>query len=69
MTTLSRLRAVIWTDVVQAGILTAGGLLILGTIVARLPGGLDQLLGLRVLRRLRGATADQHDLRRCTEPS
>ncbi len=37
------LEAVIWTDVVQSVILTAGGLLILGTIVWKLPGGWGQL--------------------------
>ncbi len=38
--------AVIWTDVVQAILLTAGGLLILGTIVWKLPGGLGQLFSI-----------------------
>jgi len=37
------LEAVIWTDVVQSVILTVGGLLILGTLVWKLPGGLEQL--------------------------
>lgn len=36
--------AVIWTDVVQSVLLTAGGLLILATVIARLPGGLGQLI-------------------------
>jgi len=34
--------AVIWTDVVQSVILTAGGLLILATIIWKLPGGIGQ---------------------------
>lgn len=38
------LEAVIWTDVAQSIILTAGGLLILATIVWNLPGGLGQLI-------------------------
>lgn len=42
-TTVGGLEAVIWTDVVQSVILTAGGLLILGTIVWKLPGGVGQL--------------------------
>lgn len=37
------IEAVIWTDFVQSLILTLGGLLILGTIVWRLPEGLSQL--------------------------
>jgi len=42
-TIVGGLEAVIWTDVVQSMILTAGGLLILATIVWKLPGGLGQL--------------------------
>jgi solute:Na+ symporter, SSS family len=42
-TIVGGLEAVIWTDVVQSVILTAGGLLILGTIVWKLPCGLRQL--------------------------
>jgi len=37
------MEAVIWTDFVQSVILTAGGLLILGVVLWRLPGGLGQL--------------------------
>jgi SSS family solute:Na+ symporter len=36
--------AVVWTDVVQSVILTVGGVLILITIVWKLPGGLSQLI-------------------------
>lgn len=43
-TIVGGLEAVIWTDVVQALLLTGGGLLILGTIIGKLPGGLGQLL-------------------------
>ncbi|MCB1125162.1 MAG: sodium/solute symporter [Verrucomicrobiae bacterium] len=43
-TIVGGLEAVIWTDVVQSIILTAAGLLILGMIVWKLPGGLGQLL-------------------------
>jgi SSS family solute:Na+ symporter len=42
-TIVGGLEAVVWTDVVQAFLLTAGGLLILATIVVKLPGGLGQL--------------------------
>ena len=37
------IEAVIWTDFVQSLILTTGGLIILGSILWRLPGGLGQL--------------------------
>ncbi|MCL4218431.1 MAG: sodium:solute symporter, partial [Candidatus Hydrogenedentes bacterium] len=37
------IEAVIWTDFVQSIILMLGGLLILGTIVYKLPGGLSQI--------------------------
>ena len=47
-TIVGGIEAVIWTDVVQAVILTAGGLLILGTIILKLPGGLGQLISLGV---------------------
>jgi SSS family solute:Na+ symporter len=43
-TVVGDIEAVIWTDFVQSVILTAGGLLILGVIIAKLPGGLGQLL-------------------------
>jgi SSS family solute:Na+ symporter len=43
-TIVGGIEAVIWTDVVQAIILTGGGLLILGTIVWKLPGGVGQIL-------------------------
>jgi SSS family solute:Na+ symporter len=43
-TIVGGLEAVIWTDVVQSVILTAGGVLILATIVWKLPGGLHQLI-------------------------
>lgn len=42
-TIVGGIEAVIWTDFVQSVILTAGGLLILGVIIAKLPGGLGQL--------------------------
>ena len=42
-TVVGGIDAVIWTDFVQSVILTAGGLLILGVIVAKLPGGLGQI--------------------------
>jgi len=38
------IEAVIWTDFLQSAILTLGGLLILGTILWKLPGGLGQLI-------------------------
>lgn len=38
------IEAVIWTDFVQSVILTGGGLLILGVILWKLPGGLGQIL-------------------------
>ena len=38
------IEAVIWTDFVQSAILTAGGLVILGAILWKLPGGLGQLI-------------------------
>lgn len=40
------IEAVIWTDFVQSVILTLGGLLILGTILWKLPGGLGQLVSI-----------------------
>lgn len=43
-TIVGGLEAVIWTDVVQSVLLAGGGLLILGTIVWKLPGGFGQLL-------------------------
>src|SRR5689334_15558867 len=43
-TIVGGLEAVIWTDVVQSFLLTGGGLLILGTIIWKLPGGFGQLL-------------------------
>jgi SSS family solute:Na+ symporter len=45
-TVVGGIEAVIWTDFVQSVILTAGGLLILGVILTKLPGGLGQLLSL-----------------------
>jgi SSS family solute:Na+ symporter len=42
-TIVGGLEAVIWTDVVQSILLTGGGLLILATVVAKLPGGVSQL--------------------------
>lgn len=36
--------AVIWTDVVQAGVLACGALLCLGTIIWELPGGFGQII-------------------------
>ena len=47
-TIVGGLEAVIWTDVVQSVILTLGGLLILGTIVWKLPGGFGQLFSTAV---------------------
>lgn len=38
------IEAVIWTDFVQSVILTFGGLLILGVVIWKLPGGLAQLM-------------------------
>jgi SSS family solute:Na+ symporter len=38
------IEAVIWTDFIQSAILTVGGLLILGTIIYKLPGGIGQIL-------------------------
>jgi len=43
-TVVGGIEAVIWTDFVQSVILTAGGLLILGVILYKLPGGLGQVL-------------------------
>ena len=43
-TIVGGIEAVIWTDVGQAMLLTAGGLLILGTVIAKLPGGFGQLV-------------------------
>ncbi|MBI3849568.1 MAG: sodium/solute symporter [Verrucomicrobia bacterium] len=43
-TVVGGIEAVIWTDFVQSVILTAGGLLILGVILLKLPGGLGQLI-------------------------
>ncbi|GMW02080.1 MAG: sodium:solute symporter [Candidatus Hydrogenedentota bacterium] len=37
------IKAVIWTDFVQSVVLTGGGLLVLGVIVFKLPGGFAQL--------------------------
>ncbi len=42
-TVVGGMEAVIWTDFIQSAILTLGGLLILGTIVWKLPGGFGQL--------------------------
>jgi len=42
-TVVGGIEAVIWTDFVQSVILTAGGLLVLSVIIARLPGGFGQL--------------------------
>jgi SSS family solute:Na+ symporter len=42
------IEAVIWTDFVQSLILILGGLLILGTIVWLLPGGIGQLMSVAV---------------------
>ncbi|MFO1004692.1 MAG: sodium/solute symporter [Planctomycetaceae bacterium] len=42
-TIVGGLEAVIWTDVVQAIILTGGGLLILGTVIWKLPGGVGEV--------------------------
>ena len=42
-TIVGGLEAVIWTDVVQAIILTGGGLLILGTVIWKLPGGVVEI--------------------------
>jgi SSS family solute:Na+ symporter len=43
-TVLGGIEAVIWTDFVQAIILTAGGLLILAVILKEIPGGLHQMV-------------------------
>ena len=43
-TVVGGIEAVIWTDFVQSVILTSGGLLVLGMIIYKLPGGLGQLL-------------------------
>lgn len=43
-TVVGGIEAVIWTDFVQSLILTLGGLLVLGTIIYQLPGGLGQLV-------------------------
>lgn len=45
-TIVGGLEAVIWTDVIQAFILTGGGLLILGTILWKLPGGVGQVFSI-----------------------
>jgi len=42
-TVVGGIEAVIWTDFLQSAILTLGGLLILGTIVWKLPGGFGQM--------------------------
>lgn len=42
-TIVGGMEAVIWTDFVQSAILTLGGLLILATIVWKLPGGVGEL--------------------------
>jgi SSS family solute:Na+ symporter len=47
-TIVGGLEAVIWTDVVQSIILTAGGALILAAMVWKLPGGVGQLLSTAV---------------------
>ncbi|MCC6697457.1 MAG: sodium/solute symporter [Candidatus Hydrogenedentes bacterium] len=41
-TIVGGIEAVIWTDFIQSAILTLGGLLILGTILVKLPGGLSE---------------------------
>ena len=43
-TVIGGIKAVIWTDVVQTVVFMLGGLLCLGVIVFRLPGGLEQIL-------------------------
>jgi SSS family solute:Na+ symporter len=43
-TIVGGIEAVIWTDFVQSIILTAGGLLILGAIIWKLPGGIGRIL-------------------------
>lgn len=45
-TVVGGIEAVIWTDFVQSAILTAGGLLILGAVVYKLPGGLGQVFSI-----------------------
>jgi len=45
-TVVGGIEAVIWTDFVQSVILTAGGLLILGVILYKLPGGLGQVFSI-----------------------
>lgn len=43
-TVVGGIKAVIWTDVIQTGVLLLGGMLCLGVIVQHLPGGLEQIL-------------------------
>ena len=45
-TVVGGIHAVIWTDFVQSVILTLGGLLILGAIIVRMPGGLGQVFSI-----------------------
>lgn len=42
-TVVGGIKAVIWTDVVQTAVLMLGGLVCVGAIIARLPGGLEQI--------------------------
>ena len=42
-TVIGGIKAVIWTDVIQTGVLLLGGILCLGVIVQHLPGGLEQI--------------------------
>ncbi len=43
-TVIGGIEAVLWTDFVQSILLSAGGLLILGVVLWKLPGGLGQLI-------------------------
>ena len=43
-TIIGGIDAVIWTDVIQTGVLVLGGILCLGIIIHELPGGLGQIL-------------------------
>jgi solute:Na+ symporter, SSS family len=45
-TYLGGMRAVLWTDLIQFVLYLAGALIALGAILARLPGGWDQLVGM-----------------------
>src|SRR5262245_25572535 len=47
-TVVGGIKGVIWTDVVQTVVFMLGGLLCLGVIVARLPGGLEQIVAMGV---------------------